>query len=178
MIYWHQIVSCFLLKSHTSVLVLFTSMSAKWHTLSPSKSSTLHFYPSLSRATPPTLFPIGLKTRVFSFCWMINLKILRNKLKFTWEEKTHNITESVYFFIEINHKLCKHNAQENFQIPSPRTTLHCHVRGDMSKSERVEGQKSLHTAGGSTGYLCSATVWPIYLHWFGIALLLTFKINH
>jgi len=27
----------------------------------------------------------------------------------------------------------------------------------MSKSERVEGQKSLHTEGGPTGYLCSAT---------------------
>jgi len=29
----------------------------------------------------------------------------------------------------------------------------------MDKSEKVEGQESLHTAGGPTGYLCSATVY-------------------
>ena len=28
----------------------------------------------------------------------------------------------------------------------------------MGKSERVEGQESLHTAGGPAGYLCSATI--------------------
>jgi len=33
-----------------------------------------------------------------------------------------------------------------------------HVRREMGKSERVEGQKSLHTAGGTTGYLCLATL--------------------
>jgi len=27
----------------------------------------------------------------------------------------------------------------------------------MGKSERVEKQESLHTSGGPTGYLCSAT---------------------
>jgi hypothetical protein len=48
----------------------------------------------------------------------------------------------------------------------------------VCKSERSEGQKSLHTEGDSTGYLYSATVWPICLEWFRIALLLTFKINH
>ena len=29
--------------------------------------------------------------------------------------------------------------------------LNCHVRRDMGKSEKVEGRKSLHTAGGPTG---------------------------
>jgi hypothetical protein len=29
----------------------------------------------------------------------------------------------------------------------------------MDKNERFEGQESLHTAGGPTGYLCSATVY-------------------
>jgi len=33
----------------------------------------------------------------------------------------------------------------------------CHIRRDIGKSERVEGQKSLYTAGGPTGYTCSAT---------------------
>jgi hypothetical protein len=28
----------------------------------------------------------------------------------------------------------------------------------MDKSERLEGQQSLHTAGGSTGYNCSGAV--------------------
>jgi hypothetical protein len=28
-----------------------------------------------------------------------------------------------------------------------------------TKSERVGGQKSLHTAGGSAGYVCSAKNW-------------------
>jgi len=32
----------------------------------------------------------------------------------------------------------------------------------MGKSDRAEGQESLHTAGGSVGYECSATV-PISL---------------
>ena len=153
-------------------------MSAKCHKLSPSKSSTLHFYPSHYRATPPTLFPVGRTTRVFYFLWLTNLKILRNKLKFPWEENTHNINEGAYFFIEINHKFCKHNNKENFQISSPLKILNCHVRKDVDKSGRVEGQKSLYTAGGSKGHLCSATVWPISLHWFGIALLLIFKNNH
>jgi len=35
--------------------------------------------------------------------------------------------------------------------------LNCHVRRDVGKSERVEGQESLHTAASPTGYLCSAT---------------------
>jgi hypothetical protein len=34
----------------------------------------------------------------------------------------------------------------------------CHVRRDMGKSERVGGQDSLHTTGGSSGFLRSATV--------------------
>jgi hypothetical protein len=44
----------------------------------------------------------------------------------------------------------------------------------MGKSERLEGQESLHTAGGPTGYLCSTTrchavYWPrfgrtLFLH--------------
>jgi len=147
-------------------------MSAKHHTLCRSKSSTLKYYPSIYRATPTPLFPVGQTMTVFYSLWLINLKILRNKLKIPWEENAHNIIEGPYFFIEINHKFCKHNAKENFQLSSPRTTLHYHVRRDVRKSERVEGQKSLHTAGGSTGYLCSATVRPICLDWFGIALLL------
>jgi len=44
-----------------------------------------------------------------------------------------------------------------FQTPSPHTALHCHIRRDTGKSDRVEGHKSLHTASGPTCYLCSAT---------------------
>jgi hypothetical protein len=29
----------------------------------------------------------------------------------------------------------------------------CHIRRDMGKSERVEGQKSLYTAGSPIGYI-------------------------
>jgi len=32
----------------------------------------------------------------------------------------------------------------------------------MGKSERVEGQESLHTVGGPAGYLCSATLQSRY----------------
>jgi len=34
----------------------------------------------------------------------------------------------------------------------------CHVWRDVGKSERVEGQESLHTAGGSATYWYSANV--------------------
>jgi hypothetical protein len=95
---------------------------------------------------------------VFYFLWLTNLKILRNKLKIPWDENAHNITEGAYFFIEINQKFSKQNAKRNFQISSSRTSLLCHDWRDVCKSERSEGQKSLHTEGDSTGYLYSATV--------------------
>jgi hypothetical protein len=57
------------------------------------------------------------------------------------------------FFTEINCEVCKHNAKQDFQISSPQTGLKfCHVRRDMGKSERVEGQECLHSADGPTGY--------------------------
>jgi len=61
------------------------------------------------------------------------------------------------FFLEIAHKFCKHNTKHNFKTSSPRTDLHCHVRGDTGNSKRAEEHESLHTTGGPTCYLCSAT---------------------
>jgi len=55
------------------------------------------------------------------------------------------------FFTGINHIFCKHKAKQNFQTSSPRTAGSFHVRRDMAKRERVAGQESLNTAGGSPG---------------------------
>jgi len=77
-------VSILFFQSHTSVLVLLTSeYPLKHHSLSP-KSSTLHFYPSLSRATPPTTFPtvIGRTKKEFYFRWPINLRFSERSLNF------------------------------------------------------------------------------------------------
>jgi len=41
----------------------------------------------------------------------------------------------------------------------------------MGKSERVEGQECLHSAGGPTGYLCSATILPMGLMFIGLCII-------
>ena len=38
----------------------------------------------------------------------------------------------------------------------------CHVRRGMGNSKRAEGQKSLQTMGGTTGYLCLATLLTLH----------------
>ena len=67
------------------------------------------------------------------------------------EKNPHNVTEGVYFFIDVNHQFCTHNALQNFYSLSPHTTLHRDVPRNMGKSERVEGQESIYTTVGPTG---------------------------
>jgi hypothetical protein len=72
------------LQSHTSVLALLISISAKTLRTLSQKRPLSTSAPAISRATPPTPFPvvIGRTTKGFYFRWLTKLKILTNKLKF------------------------------------------------------------------------------------------------
>jgi hypothetical protein len=111
-------------------LALLTSTSPTV-TLFP-KSSAVHFYPS-----PCSTFPlvIGRTTKEFYFCWPNNLIFSENKRKFPcgWIKRPQHNRSVANFSAEVNHKLCKHFAKQNFQISSP---LLCHVLRDLGKSER------------------------------------------
>jgi hypothetical protein len=58
-------------------------------------------------------------TKIFYFRCFDQFTILRNKLKFPLEETSTTILKLPNFFTGINHIFCKHNATQDFQIPSP-----------------------------------------------------------
>jgi hypothetical protein len=51
--------------------------------------------------------------KLFYFSCLTNLKIRRNKLRYSWEGNDHTITESRQFFTETNQKFCKHSVKQN-----------------------------------------------------------------
>jgi hypothetical protein len=104
--------------------------------------------------TLSTLFPIvtGWTMKCFFFLLAHQFKILKISLNFHGKNMPTTYPKVANFFNEINHKFCKHNAKHHVLAQVGRG----HVRREMGKNERTEGQKSLHTTGGTTGYLCLA----------------------
>jgi len=83
-------------KNHTPQCWYCLLLSLLNITLLFPNSFPLHFYPSLSRATPPapSLSVIGQKMEGVYFQWLTNLKFSENNLKFPWKKNACNITKS------------------------------------------------------------------------------------
>jgi hypothetical protein len=75
---------------------LFTAnFYTRYHQTTPLKTSTLHFKISPSMETTRHLSITDWSAmKEFYIRWLINLKILSNKIKFPWKKNAHNITES------------------------------------------------------------------------------------
>ena len=104
---------------------------------------------------------IGRTTKVFYIRWLTKLKILKISLNFRGKKTPTSQPKGANFFTKINHKFCKHSAKQN---PKHQVLAHLwsgHVRRDMGKSARFEGQESLHIASSPTDYLFSATVYQM-----------------
>ena len=119
-------------KSHTSVLALLTSISAKHYTPSPkiipSVLSLITLQGDISNALPYSDWSDSERV-LLSLAGQY--EILRNRLKFPWGENAHNITGSCSF-LHWNKTINSVNAaKQNFQISSPCTVL---------KLSHLEGQ--------------------------------------
>jgi hypothetical protein len=137
-------------KWHTSGSALLTSISAKFHTPYPKIVPCTLLHLTFQGDTSST-FPLvnGRTANGFYFLWLTNLTISEISINFNGEKRP-NVTEFLHrnkvtnFVNTIPNRISKHQVLA--QLWSG------HVQRDRGKSERFEGQESLHTAGGSTSY--------------------------
>ena len=93
--------------------------------------------------------PIVENKKDFTFRWLTNFKFSEVNIKFPWQRKAYNVTES--------RKFVYRNKILNLSIRMPNwfskhrvfaIAWSCHVWRDTGKSERVEAQKCFLTATG------------------------------
>jgi len=107
----------------------------------------------LARAKSPPPFPIVIgRTTGFYFRQLTNLKFSDISFNFRGRKTPTTWVKVDNFFTEINHKFCKHNAEQNFQFRFLAQLWSCHVPKVMGKTEKADETESLQTAGGPTGY--------------------------
>jgi len=87
----------------------------------------------------------------FHFSWLTILKSLSNKHKFLGRKTPTTKGKVANSFAVISHIFCKHNFKLELQTSCLYTALNLSLPVEMGKTERVEGQGSLHTAEGLTG---------------------------